>query len=223
MTRPRNFDDVLSKLPGACQSGASWTAPCPAPGHGTPADHLTLKDVGDRALVTCQGGRHSYEDICAALGFSSLNYKESQVPIKRTITTRYSICDTGVEVELDAIDDFPKIERLIRILTTDFSVYVEARADSLADKGGALSKGYRGYDILTDLNATESKLFQLFEEGHDLVLEHCYFKRDAAGEAGYLVFLIQGQFATKPLLSAPTSQPRVVHELGDIDKVMIFL
>lgn len=73
-SRPRNFADVLSRVPGAKQSGDSWTAPCPCPGHKTPAGHLTLKDAGDKALVTCQGGRHNYQDICQALGFDALSY-----------------------------------------------------------------------------------------------------------------------------------------------------
>ena len=74
MTRPHNFDDVLSKLPGARQNGANWTAPCPLSGHKLPAGHLSLKDVGDKVLVQCQGGRHTYEEITAWLGFTSLNY-----------------------------------------------------------------------------------------------------------------------------------------------------
>ncbi len=74
MNRPRNFEDILSKLTGARQSGDSWSAACPAPGHKTPAGHLSLKDAGDKGLVTCQGGLHTYQDICQSLGFDSLNY-----------------------------------------------------------------------------------------------------------------------------------------------------
>lgn len=76
MTRPRNFEDILSRLPDAHRSGDSWTAPCPVPGHKTPAGHLTLTDARNKALVTCQGGRHSYQDICQALGFASLTYSD---------------------------------------------------------------------------------------------------------------------------------------------------
>jgi len=72
--RPKGFSDILSRLPHARKSGDCWTASCPAPGHSTPAQHLTLKDVGDKALATCQGGRHTYQDICQALGFDSLTY-----------------------------------------------------------------------------------------------------------------------------------------------------
>ncbi len=77
MTRPRNITDILSKLPGARKQGEIWIAPCPAPGHKTPDGHLTLKDADDKALVTCQGGRHSYEDICKALGYDSLSYSDN--------------------------------------------------------------------------------------------------------------------------------------------------
>ena len=72
--RPSNFNDILSKLPEARQKGDEWISPCPAIGHKTPQGHLNLKDVGDKAVVTCQGGRHSYEDICKALNFDSLVY-----------------------------------------------------------------------------------------------------------------------------------------------------
>ena len=76
MSRPRHFQDVLTKLPDARQSGDQWTAscPCPCPGHRTTAGHLTLKDAGDKVLVTCQGGKHTYQDISQALGFESLSY-----------------------------------------------------------------------------------------------------------------------------------------------------
>ena len=74
MTRPRDFNDILSKLPNVKQSGEQWTASCPCLGHKTPAGHLTLKDAGDKAVVTCQGGRHTYQDICQALGLESLSY-----------------------------------------------------------------------------------------------------------------------------------------------------
>jgi len=76
-SRPRNFEDILSKLTGARQSGDSWIAPCPAPGHKTPAGHLTLKDAGDKALVTCHPGPHTYQDICRALDFDSLTYSRN--------------------------------------------------------------------------------------------------------------------------------------------------
>jgi hypothetical protein len=35
MTRPRNFEDILSKLTNARKSGDTWIAPCSTPGHGT--------------------------------------------------------------------------------------------------------------------------------------------------------------------------------------------
>ncbi|MCL0048210.1 hypothetical protein M1N20_02005 [Dehalococcoidia bacterium] len=74
--KPRNFEDILSRLPDARQNGDNWVASCPVSGHQTPEGHLTLKDTGVKALVTCQGGRHSYQDICQVLGFSSLTYSD---------------------------------------------------------------------------------------------------------------------------------------------------
>ena len=92
MARPRDFEEVLAKLPDARKSGDHWTAPCPAPGHTTPNGHLTLKDAGDKALVTCQGGRHTYQDICAALGFTTLSYTKGKAPSDRRVT-RFTIRD----------------------------------------------------------------------------------------------------------------------------------
>lgn len=74
ITRPRNFEDILARLPDARRSGDGWTSPCPGSGHSSPSGHLTLKDAGDKALITCQGGRHTYQDICQMLGFDSLSY-----------------------------------------------------------------------------------------------------------------------------------------------------
>lgn len=73
---PACFEDILARLPGARQSGDNWVAPCPLPGHKTPAGHVSLKDAGDKALVTCQGGKHSYPDFCQAWGYDSLNYSD---------------------------------------------------------------------------------------------------------------------------------------------------
>ncbi len=75
--RPRNFEDILSRLPGAKQSGDHWTAPCPLPGHETPAGHRTLKDAEGKALITCQGGKHAYQDYCQEWGFDSLTYSDN--------------------------------------------------------------------------------------------------------------------------------------------------
>jgi hypothetical protein len=79
MPKPRNFNDVLAKLADARQSGDIWIASCLIPGHNTPKDHLNLKDVGNKALVTCQGGKHTYRDICQSLGFDSLTYSDNGI------------------------------------------------------------------------------------------------------------------------------------------------
>jgi hypothetical protein len=76
MSRPGNLEDILAKIPNVKQTGDHWIGDCPAPGHKTPTGHLTLAEAGDKALVTCQGGRHSYQDICQALEFDSLNYSD---------------------------------------------------------------------------------------------------------------------------------------------------
>lgn len=73
MSRPHSLDDILARLPDAKHSGSGWTASCPVPGHHTPADHLSVTDGGDKALVTCHGP-HDYREICGALGFQSLTY-----------------------------------------------------------------------------------------------------------------------------------------------------
>lgn len=93
MARPLDFNDVLSKIPGARQSGDSWTAPCPLPGHETPAGHLTVKDGGDKTLITCQGGKHSYQDYCEAWGFDSLTYSPNSTETKTIATYDYTDAD----------------------------------------------------------------------------------------------------------------------------------
>ena len=84
MARPRDFNDILAKLPDAKKSGDVWIASCPLSGHKTPQRHLTLKEAGDKALVTCQGGKHSYQDYCKAWGFDSLTYSRNEAKITDT-------------------------------------------------------------------------------------------------------------------------------------------
>jgi len=85
MNRPRDFNDIIGRIPKARQRGDSWTGDCPGQGHKTPAGHLTLKDAGDKALITCQGGRHSYQELCQALGFTSLTYSDNGIGGHTTI------------------------------------------------------------------------------------------------------------------------------------------
>ena len=77
MNRPQNFQEILSKFPDAKQSGGGWIASCPLPGHETPDGHITLMDAGDKVLITCQGGKHTYNDFCAAWGYDSLAYSDN--------------------------------------------------------------------------------------------------------------------------------------------------
>ena len=75
MTRPRNFADVLEKFPDAKREGDHHVASCPVADHETPQGHITIKDMSDKAWIKCHGNRqHSYQDICQAIGFDSLNY-----------------------------------------------------------------------------------------------------------------------------------------------------
>lgn len=102
MVSPRNINDILLKLPGAHQSGENWTASCLLPGHKTPAGHLTLRDAGDKALVTCQGGRHTYQDYCQAWGFANLKYSRNgsgpeKNKQKTLVTTLSYECEKGKE------------------------------------------------------------------------------------------------------------------------------
>ncbi|MDP2948181.1 MAG: DUF3631 domain-containing protein [Chloroflexota bacterium] len=97
-TRPRDLGDVLAKLPDARKSGEGWVASCPCPGHETPERQLSLKDAGSLALVKCQGGKHSYREICSMLGFGALSYGDGKAPTRRQTTTRYPIRGTSGQV-----------------------------------------------------------------------------------------------------------------------------
>ena len=77
--RPHCFNDILSMLSNVKRNGNKAAADCPLPEHKTPEGHLTVTDAGDKALVTCQGGKHSYQDICQWLGFDSLTYSNNGI------------------------------------------------------------------------------------------------------------------------------------------------
>lgn len=95
MTRPRDLNDILAKLPDAKKSGDEWTASCPCPDHKTPAKHLSLKDAGDKALVHCHpDGKHSEAEIKKALGFDTLKYGR-QVTNRRRIEATYKYVDAN--------------------------------------------------------------------------------------------------------------------------------
>ncbi len=98
MHRPRDFDDVLSVIPGARPTRpGEATAPCPVPGHETPEGHLSLRDAGDKCLATCFGP-HTYEEICSALGFESLTYLPKD---GRPIGSQREIVDTYDYTDVD--------------------------------------------------------------------------------------------------------------------------
>ncbi len=108
MARPRKFEDILSRLPGAKKSGGHWTAPCPLPDHKTPAGHLTLKDAGDKVLVTCQGGRHSYQDFCNAWGYESLTYSPNGNGTEAKIIATYDYTDADGKLIYQVVRFEPK-------------------------------------------------------------------------------------------------------------------
>jgi hypothetical protein len=93
MARPRDINDILEKLPDAKKTSSGWIASCPLSGHNTPEGHLTLKDAGDKALVTCQGGTHTYQDYCEAWGFDSLTYSPNGAEAKIIATYDYTDAD----------------------------------------------------------------------------------------------------------------------------------
>jgi len=74
LKKPRTIQDVLDRLNGVKIHSGHYQADCPVVGHVTPIGHLSVKDGGDRALVTCHGRGHTYQEICATLGFESLSY-----------------------------------------------------------------------------------------------------------------------------------------------------
>jgi len=79
MARPRDFVDVVSRIPGVKVTGSKAIAPCPLSGHKTPQGHLTITDGGDKALITDHGGRHGYKELCQWLGFDSLTYSNNGI------------------------------------------------------------------------------------------------------------------------------------------------
>ncbi len=104
MSRPCNFEDIISKVSNAKQTGDHWIASCPLPGHKTPAGHLNLKDAGDKVLVTCQGGRHSYHDFCQAWGYDSLAYESDASDMQNWRTTASFVYEFEQDKEYYVID-----------------------------------------------------------------------------------------------------------------------
>ncbi len=108
MTRPRDFNDILSRLPGARQSGKKATAPCPLTGHTTPADHVSVEDAGDKAIITCHGGRHTYSDFCQVWGFDSLTYSPNGNGHEAKIIAEYDYTDTDGKLLYQVVRYEPK-------------------------------------------------------------------------------------------------------------------
>lgn len=82
MNTPNNIGDILNKLTNVKKiKDNEWQSDCPCGGHKTPKKHLSIGDENTKAVVTCFGGTHTYEDICKSLGFSSLTYTKSLTPL----------------------------------------------------------------------------------------------------------------------------------------------
>lgn len=111
MSALKTIDDILNRLNGVKNAGQDkWTADCPVSGHKTPNDHLSIQDAGDKALIKCfSNHRHSYEDLCQALGFDSLTYaKNSKAGLRdRKIETIYSYMDAN-DKPFEVVRTFPK-------------------------------------------------------------------------------------------------------------------
>ena len=106
--RPRDFNDIVSRIPGVKVTGNKAVAPCPLPGHKTPQGHLSINDGGDKALVTCQGGRHTYEDICQAIGFDSLTYSTNGNGTEAKIRATYDYTDAEGKLLYQVVRYDPK-------------------------------------------------------------------------------------------------------------------
>ena len=108
MARPRDFVDVVSRIPGVKVTGSKAIAPCPLSGHKTPQGHLTITDGGDKALITDQGGRHTYQDICQALGFDSLTYSPNGNGTEAKIIATYDYADAEGKLLYQVVRYDPK-------------------------------------------------------------------------------------------------------------------
>lgn len=109
MNSPKHIGEILNKLAHVEKMADGWQADCPCPGHDSPSKHLSVKDAGDKALVTCFNA-HSYQDICKALGFESLTYSNGHKPTEgpRTITTVYPYHDEKGVVLFEVVRFTPK-------------------------------------------------------------------------------------------------------------------
>ena len=104
---PRHIGDVLNKLAHVHKMADGFQADCPCPGHDTPKKHLSIKDAGDKALVTCFGS-HTYKDICKALGYDSLTYSKAPTPIPSEIVATYDYLDEQKNLLFQVVRYRPK-------------------------------------------------------------------------------------------------------------------
>jgi len=110
LKRPLDVYEVLGSLTGVKSYGDYWGADCPVPGHKTPKGHLTVRDALDKALVTCHGRGHGYEEICRVLGFDSLAYgKNGSKPMDESkIVAMYNYTDAAWKLLYQVVRYEPK-------------------------------------------------------------------------------------------------------------------
>lgn len=106
---PTCITDVLNKLGNVKPIRGGWQADCPCSGHDSPDKHLSVRDAGDKALVTCFNV-HSYQDICKALGYESLTYSKNGNGASgfRTIVATYDYTDEAGELLFQTVRFQPK-------------------------------------------------------------------------------------------------------------------
>jgi 5S rRNA maturation endonuclease (ribonuclease M5) len=98
---------ILNKLTHVKKlAGGEYQADCPCPGHTTPAKHLNVKDSGDKILVTCQGGQHTFDDICQAIDLTANDFfKDTPKPVTTVIKTKQATPPEKIVATYDYLDE----------------------------------------------------------------------------------------------------------------------
>lgn len=107
MTRPRDFDDVLSRCDNVKRKGNTATADCPCPGHKTPENHLSVTDASRKCIVKCHSV-HTYQEITEALGFESLTYSTNGHEPERREVAQYDYTNEDGELLYQVVRYEPK-------------------------------------------------------------------------------------------------------------------
>ncbi|MFC2018696.1 hypothetical protein ACFLU4_01900 [Chloroflexota bacterium] len=136
MMRPKGIRDVLNRLSNVKTAGdGKWTADCPVPGHKTPRYHLSIRDVGDKALVQCFGNHnHDYRAVCENLGLDTLIYgsnshKPKTTPEKRLADTFSYEYEKGKEAYQIRRYDLGNRDKTFEAWHWNGSTYVKGMGD----------------------------------------------------------------------------------------------